>query len=136
MKINNIIYSKGAKIEAFLYSAEAPNDRQMQELISFLRKKYNSDVTLTWVEDVELSDGFRIEVGRVEGDDPHSNWKLDSVYDWSLKGRLQQLKDDIAQLSAGGSNIIPLMKETIKNWTPKALEQEIGTVLAVGDGIA
>ena len=58
------------------------------------------------------------------------------MYDWSLKGRLKQLKEEIRQLTTESGNIIPLMKETIKNWTPKALEQEIGTVLSVGDGIA
>lgn len=119
-----------------MYSAETPSYTQRQQLISFLEKKYNSDVILTWKEDRELSNGFRIEVGRVDGDDHTSNWKLDSVYDWSLKGRLKQLKEEIRQLTTESGNIIPLMKETIKNWTPKALEQEIGTVLSVGDGIA
>ena len=33
-------------------------------------------------------------------------------------------------------NIIPLIKETVNNWVPKAMVQEVGTVLTVGDGIA
>ncbi|NLJ59052.1 MAG: F0F1 ATP synthase subunit alpha [Tissierellia bacterium] len=40
------------------------------------------------------------------------------------------------QISAESDNVVPLIKETIKNWTPQALEKEVGTVLTVGDGIA
>jgi F0F1-type ATP synthase delta subunit len=42
-------------VEAILYSAEIPSNTQRQQLISFLKKKYNSDVILTWKEDKELS---------------------------------------------------------------------------------
>ncbi|MGI6176170.1 MAG: F0F1 ATP synthase subunit alpha [Christensenellales bacterium] len=49
---------------------------------------------------------------------------------------MQQLKEDISNLSAHQKNLVPLIEQTIENWTPKALEQEIGTVLSVGDGIA
>ena len=33
-------------------------------------------------------------------------------------------------------NVIPLMKETVHNWTPQAIAREVGTVTTVGDGIA
>jgi F-type H+-transporting ATPase subunit alpha len=123
-------------VEAILYSAEIPSNTQRQQLISFLKKKYNSDVILTWKEDKELSNGFRLEVGKTVDDSLSGNWELDAVYDWSLEGRLQQLKEEITQLSVGSGDIIPLMRETINNWVPKALEQEVGTVLSVSDGIA
>ena len=123
-------------MEAILYSAEIPSNTQRQQLISFLKKKYNSDVILTWKEDKELSNGFRLEVGKTVDDSLSGNWELDAVYDWSLEGRLQQLKEEITQLSVGSGDIIPLMRETINNWVPKALEQEVGTVLSVSDGIA
>lgn len=119
-----------------MYSAEAPSDTQRQQLISFLKSKYNKDITLSWKEDGELAEGFRLEVGTVDGDSSAGNWKIESIYDWSLVGRLQQLKEEITQLSVESGNIIPLMKETIEDWTPKVLEQEVGTVLSVGDGIA
>lgn len=32
--------------------------------------------------------------------------------------------------------LVPLLRDTVKNWTPRALAEEIGTVLTVGDGIA
>ncbi|MDD4773322.1 MAG: F0F1 ATP synthase subunit alpha [Eubacteriales bacterium] len=50
---------------------------------------------------------------------------------------MRQLKDEINRLSVhNNGNIVPLIKETIQNWTPEVLEQEIGTVLTIGDGIA
>ena len=132
-----MIENKNIKVEAVLYSAEPPSKAQEEQLINFLKNKYNEDVTLSWREDKGLEEGFRLEVGTIDLDEPHPHsWKLDYVYDWSLKGRIQQLKEEITHLSIGNNNIIPLIKETVRNWTPKALEQEIGTVLTVGDGIA
>lgn len=132
-----MIENKNIKVKAILYSPEPPSDAQKDQLIDFLANKHNKDITLSWQEDGELTEGFRLEVWTANLNDPSTdNWNLDCVYDWSLKGRLQQLKEEINHLSTKSDNIIPLIKETIKNWTPEALEQEIGTVLTVGDGIA
>ncbi|NLB81422.1 MAG: F0F1 ATP synthase subunit alpha [Clostridiaceae bacterium] len=121
--------NRNLRAEAILYSAERPSDIQKQQLIEFLKNKYHDDIALSWREDAKLTDGFRLEVGT-------HNSTIASVYDWSLNGRLQQLKEKIIHLSAENNNIIPLIQETIDNWTPQALEQEVGTVLTVGDGIA
>ncbi|MGI6169069.1 MAG: F0F1 ATP synthase subunit delta, partial [Christensenellales bacterium] len=132
-----MIRNNTIKIEAILYSAAPPTDLQREELIGFLKHKYNDDVSLTWKEDKKLRDGLRLEVGIVSNfGSPSPVWTLDRVYDWSLESRLQQLKEDISQLSAQQSHLVPLIRETIKDWTPKALAQEVGTVLSVGDGIA
>jgi F-type H+-transporting ATPase subunit alpha len=127
---------ENVRVEAFLYSTEPPSETQKQQLIEFLKDKYNNDVTLTWKEDRKLVEGFRLEVGTIDLNDPTSRWKLESIYDWSLMARLQQLKEELSQISVESDNVVPLIKETIKNWTPKALEKEVGTVLTVGDGIA
>lgn len=124
------------RLEARFYSAAAPTDAQKQKLLEFLRAKHDKNINLVWKEDLNLIEGFRIEVGTLEVDGLTRTWTVDSVYDWSLSGRLQQLKDEIFELSTGTDNVVPLIKETIKNWTPKALEEEIGIVLTVGDGIA
>lgn len=132
-----MIENRNIKIEAILYSAAPPSDLQREELISFLKHKYNDDVILTWKEDNQLKQGLRLEVGTLSNSgssDPV--WTLDAVYDWSIESRMQQLKEDISNLSAHQKNLVPLIEQTIENWTPKALEQEIGTVLSVGDGIA
>ena len=113
-----MIENKNIKVEAVLYSAEPPSKAQEEQLINFLKNKYNEDVTLSWREDKGLEEGFRLEVGTIDLDEPHPHsWKLDYVYDWSLKGRIQQLKE-ITHLSIGNNNIIPLIKNSAY-WTPK-----------------
>ena len=34
------------------------------------------------------------------------------------------------------SSAVPLVQEAVRNWTPKAMVEELGTVASVGDGIA
>lgn len=53
-----------------------------------------------------------------------------------LADQLDQLKRMWTGLAAQEGDIIPLMQEAVSNWTPSELEQERGTVLTVGDGIA
>ena len=124
------------RVEAYLYSAEDPSDNQKQKLIEFLEDEYGGHVTLSWIKDKDLAVGFRLEVGTVDDSDPNGKWELESVYDWSLEARLEQLKEEIRLITEESDNVVPLIKETIENWTPKALEREVGTVLTVGDGIA
>lgn len=107
---------------AFVYSDTPPSAEQKSRLEAFLTQKYGEAVTLVWKKNEELSAGFRLEVGT-------------DVYDWSVNGRFQQLKDALANISRKNENVIPLMKETVKNWVPQIMAQEVGTVLTVGDGI-
>lgn len=53
-----------------------------------------------------------------------------------LDEQLDQLKTIWMELAAQDGDIIPLMQEAIKNWIPSDMEQDRGTVLTVGDGIA
>ena len=108
---------------AFLYSKLAPSAKQEQGFSEFLSKKYGEEITLCWQQDETLGGGFRLEVGT-------------EVYDWSASGLLLQLKDSLAALKKTEGSIIPLLKDTISGWTPKALAHEVGTVRTVGDGIA
>lgn len=107
---------------AFVYSDTPPSAEQKSRLETFLTQKYGEAVTLVWKKNEELSAGFRLEVGT-------------DVYDWSVNGRFQQLKDALANIPKKNENVIPLMKETVKNWVPQIMAQEVGTVLTVGDGI-
>ena len=108
---------------AILYSDTSPNEEQEKRFQAFLTEKYGPNVTLTWKKSDAFPGGFRLEVDT-------------EVYDWSVNGRFQQLKDTLTSIANKNGNIIPLMKETVKSWVPQALAQEVGTVLAVGDGIA
>ncbi len=108
---------------AVLYSDTPPNDNQEQKFLEFLKQKYNDDISLVWKKTDTLNGGFKLSVGS-------------EIYDWSIDGRLSQFKEALSKLQKQGSDIIPLIRETVKNWTPEAIAEEVGTVLTVGDGIA
>ena len=112
-----------APVKAVLYSAAAPNGLQEHEFISFLNSRYGEGSSFTWEYSDEFPYGFRLVAG-------------DDMYDWSVEGRIRQLREDLSHMSLTGENIIPLLRETIRDWTPKAYAEQIGTVASVGDGIA
>ena len=109
---------------AVLYSAEAPNEDQMVRFKAFIRERYGKDVDFRWEKTEELKGGgFRLQVGS-------------EVYDWSVEGRFEQLKKAIQSISPRNQKVVPLIKETLRSWTPEAIAQEVGVVTTVGDGIA
>lgn len=108
---------------AYLYSAEKPTDAQMEGFVKFLSSKYEREIEVSWVQSKEFPGGFRLEIGN-------------DVYDWSKEGKFEQLREKLSYLAKHSDNVIPLMKETVHNWTPQAIAREVGTVLTVGDGIA
>lgn len=110
-------------LKAKLYSNLCPNESQRQRFERFLNNKYGKDIPLEWVETDAFPGGFRLEVGN-------------EVYDWSVGGRFQQLRDTLVKVPTRNGNVIPLLKETISSWTPEAMAQQVGEVLTVGDGIA
>ena len=110
-------------LHAVLQSDTAPSAAQEQRFLRFLQKKYQTPVTLSWERDETLSGGFRMTVGA-------------DVYDWSLEGRVRQFRERMQQLDPSGENVLPLMRDTVKNWTPSVVPEENGSVLTVGDEIA
>ena len=109
--------------KVFLHSAERPDETQEKRLNAFLCKRYGEGAELIWVEDHTLENGFRLESG-------------DDVYDWSPQGRLEQLAGRLKAVDVSEQNVIPLLRDTLESWTPKALVHTIGKVLTVEDGIA
>lgn len=109
-------------IKAVLYAKEAPNSEQFSRFERFIKDRYGEEVELVFEESDEYEGGFRLRYG-------------EEAYDWSNKGLLRQFKASITELSEAQDNVIPLIKDKLKNWTPKALAEEVGTVLTVGDGI-
>ena len=108
---------------AVLYSIAAPDAKQEQRFKAFLEKKYSEPVELKWEKSDAFPGGFRLEYGN-------------EIYDWSVNGRFQQLRDTLESVPLHNGNIIPLIKETVETWTPQAMAQEVGVVTTVGDGIA
>ena len=108
---------------ALLRSAEAPTEAQYQRFADFLRKTYGAEIPLVWQEDAQLKRGFYLTVGS-------------DVYDWSLEGRLRQVREQLQQLEPKDGDIIPLMKQPVMDWKPSVAAEETGRVLAVSDEIA
>ena len=46
------------------------------------------------------------------------------VYDWSLEGRLRQVREQLQQLEPKDGDIIPLMKQTVMDWKPSVAAEE------------
>ena len=111
------------RLTARLLSACPPDDAQRARLEEVLAKKYGRPVELSWQEDKTASGGFRIEVGS-------------EVIDWTAEGRLSQLKERLAALKAGEQSVIPLIRDTVRDWVPEVCAREVGSVLSVADGIA
>ena len=108
---------------ALLYSAQEPTAVQRKRFADFLARTYpGQTLTLEWKEDASLAGGFRLEVGP-------------DIYDWSLQGRMQQLRQRIEALD-NSDNVLPLMRQAIEDWAPSTKPEEMGTVLTVGDEIA
>jgi len=108
-------------MRAVLYSDQAPSPEQGSAFLAFLRGRYGPGATLVWEHSEAYPRGFRLEAGS-------------DVYDWSLDGRLRQLRQRLADLPEG--DVIPLLRSSIRDWTPLALAEEVGQVRTVGDGIA
>lgn len=108
--------------EAVLYAAAAPSAEQKAKFEAFLAQRYGQNIRLVFCEDKTIQ-GFRLEVGS-------------DIYDFSVRGRFEQFKHALEAAASKEGEIIPLLRETIRSWTPEALAEEIGVVCAVGDGIA
>lgn len=108
---------------AVLYSNTPPTTEQEEKFIEFLNRKYGEDISLVWKNSDIAEGGFKLEVGS-------------EVFDWSIDGRFSQFKDALSKLKNKKTDIIPLIRETVNNWTPVAIAEEVGEVITVGDGIA
>ena len=111
-----------SSVSAILYSANAPSPEQERRFCDFIASKYGENIPLVWKSSDKYKNGFRLEIGS-------------DVYDWSIDGRFEQLKQMILD-TAKSKDSIPLIRENLRSWTPKVLAQQVGTVLTVGDGIA
>ena len=119
------------EVEAFIYSRETPTDEQLKKVREFLEKKYNAAVAVIPKHDDSVRDGFRIEIGTST-----YKWNLDRIFDWSAEGRAKQLKESITEAIRGKQDVLPMIRQAIEDFEPIPRDEEVGTVLTVGDGIA
>ena len=109
------------------YANTAPSPDQVISITEVIRKREKNDnITLEVVEDHSLTGGFVVKCGNNE-------------YDWSDRGRVSQLKDYLSGLKKNddpSSHIVDLLKNRVEDFSLNADNQEVGTVIWVGDGIA
>ena len=116
--------SNSEKRAARLYSDTAPSRETFEKFEAFIKRKFGDEISLEWVEDSAIKNGFRLEVGT-------------HVYDWSRDGLLKQLDSHIDGISRrDGTSVISLLGGSLRDWTPSPLDEETGEVLSVSDGIA
>ena len=114
---------KENKLHAVIKSIKEPDKDQYERLNSFISKKYLCDFSLTWEKDTSLADGFILKVG-------------EDIYDWSLEGRLNLLKNEFKTITEDKNTTISLIRENLKNWKPSIEAHEVGKVITVGDEVA
>ena len=117
--------------QAQLLYVTPPTDEQLEGIKNFLEKEFhNPDIKLECKADKSLKSGFILRVGTKE-------------YDWSERGRIEQLQNTIAKAVNSSRNttfseegIISILRSEIADFELEAKNKEIGVVNWVGDGIA
>ena len=103
-----------------------PTEEQLAKIKSFLQDKYRTkDLTVSLKEDKNLLGGFVIRIGSDE-------------YDWSMRGRLQQIGRKMMEGPAGVDSmqdIITLLKTEFDESAFDTARHEVGVVTWIGDGI-
>ena len=105
-----------------------PTEAELGEITAFVRKKFGcDDITLKLIRDESLISGFQLRVGS-------------SLYDWSQKGRSEQLRDRLEKKKKvslpNDSDVISVLKSEVDAFKLQAEDQEVGFVKTIGDGIA
>ena len=133
------------ELKVSLFYVTPPVDSQLDKIKDFVAAKegVNKDeIKIDLVEKKDLVGGFVLRVGTHE-------------YDWSTKGRLDQLMSELLSSDDGSSeksdvnylddgldaaqiakDRLSKLRSSIESFTPNTKEQEVGFVVAVGDGIA
>ena len=118
---------RASRQKAILRYVTPPTAEQLAQIREFLRKKYeNEELPLELVEDKSLLGGFCITVGSEE-------------YDWSMKGRLTQMRNRLTQtpqMLSDSSEVIDLLRTEIDAAAFDGKDHEVGEILRVGDGVA
>lgn len=111
------------KLWAVLYAAKEPTKSQYARFLAFLKKRYGEDVTLEFVLTDALGDGFRLVAGS-------------DAYDWTEKGKFEQLKAAVTSAAAGSGDLVSLVTRAAEEFKPGIVARETGVVASVGDGVA
>lgn len=110
------------------YANTKPSDEQLQKISEMLCKKMEVEkVDIMPIQDDSVGGGFIIKCGNLE-------------YDWSDRGRAEQLRDMLKGVKRQGTtsspHIISILKNHVEDFRLELQDREVGNVLWVGDGIA
>ncbi|MBR1670385.1 MAG: F0F1 ATP synthase subunit alpha [Butyrivibrio sp.] len=111
------------------YANTPPTKEQLTGICERLQKELGTDsVEITCLQDESITGGFIVSCGNFE-------------YDWSDRGRAEQLREELSGFKAGDvtqdpGKIISMLKEKIDNFDLHIEGKEVGVVTWVGDGIA
>ena len=126
---NSIFFDNEPEVEALkaeIHCVNPPSEEQLEKIRTFLVNEYKrDDIECIVLKDPSVISGFTIFVG-------------DESYDWSLAGRIRQLKKSFKNLQKefDHDKMISLIRENIASFELTAENQQVGFVLSVGDGIA
>ena len=121
--------SKNKTARAKLFCVTEPDETQLKGIKDFVAKEEKAgSVEIEIIKDESLLGGFVIEVGNRQ-------------YDRSLRTKIKAIKDKIveeAKKNRGESTgeIISILRSEVKDFEFEVSDEEIGTVVSVGDGIA
>ena len=117
-------FSDRRVVQALIRSAQPPSREQRERFVKFVAHNYSGEIRLSWDKEESITDGFILQVGS-------------DLYDWSLEGRIQQMKEAIENVAdEPGVPITTLIRQKIESFQLEAMPREVGRVLTVGDGIA
>ncbi len=122
------INKKSNVADATVYCVTSPDEKQLEGIREFVCRECNAgDASIKIVKDESLIGGFIINIG-------------DREYDHSLKGKLDSIKSRVIQSARDAhtdtGSVVAILKKDIKDFEIKVNEEEIGTVIKVGDSIA
>lgn len=104
-------------------SAVEPTEAEKNKLAVYFESKLGCPVDFVWVEDPSLKKGFVLRLGG-------------EVYDNTPEGLVRGLKAKIDEIDKSSDDYVSLIRESVENWRPRVLPEEVGLVRSVADGIA
>ena len=113
-------------LQVTLTCVTEPEEAVRERLLACVQKQYpGRTLVLSVRKDASLIGGFRLQVDGKE-------------YDWSYEGKLQALKQKMAQQAGQSdslSGVISVLRETVRDSDFDETIHEVGTVRTAGDGI-
>ena len=121
--------SKNRVARAKLFCVTEPDEKQLAGIRDFVAKEEKAgSAEIEIIKDESLIGGFIIEVGNKQ-------------YDRSIRSKIRDIKEKLIEEAKKSreentDEIISILKTEVKDYEFEVSNEEIGTVISVGDGIA